>query len=140
MRPRTTSWILLAIALFALFASACRRPSREWRPEDHDEEPAGPTQAAPPGSAGGSGDEALVEATWRSACASCHGALGRGDGPNGPMVKAPDLTTKAFQESRTDEQLATVIRTGRGKMPAFGQLPPAVVAGLVQRIRAVAAP
>jgi cytochrome c oxidase cbb3-type subunit 3 len=53
------------------------------------------------------------------------------------MNKATNLTEPALLDARTDEQLATVIRQGRGKMPAFASLPPAVVSGLVGRIRAL---
>lgn len=130
------------VALAALTFGGCGKgATREWRADDHDEEPGSQTQAAPGGNAAnGGGEEALVDATWRSTCSICHGALGRGDGPNGPMVKAPDLTAPALQDARTDDQLAEVIRKGRGKMPAFGQLPAGVVAGLVKRIRALRAP
>ena len=122
--------------------TACRsKPVREWRADDHDEEPgggsaAGQVAAVNPATAGSAGADALAETTWRSTCAICHGMLGHGDGPNGPMVKAPDLTQ--VQATRNDEQLAATIRSGKGKMPAFPQLPPAVVAGLVRRIRAAA--
>lgn len=51
------------------------------------------------------------------------------------MVKAPDLTRAAWQEKVTDEEIAQTIRNGRNGMPKF-DLPPSVVQGLVQRIRA----
>jgi mono/diheme cytochrome c family protein len=129
---------LLVIAL--VIAAGCRKtPTREWRADDHDQEQTSPFQVSgvAPSAAASAGEEALAETTWRTTCAICHGALGKGDGPNGPMVKAPDLT--ALQAQRTDDQLAAVIKTGRGKMPAFPQLPPKVVDGLVKRIRAAAA-
>jgi hypothetical protein len=50
------------------------------------------------------------------------------------MVQAPDLTQPAWQQSATDEQIARAILQGKGKMPRF-DLPPATVAGLVQRVR-----
>jgi mono/diheme cytochrome c family protein len=131
------------VSLLAVLAVACRRkPSREWRADDHDDEPGTSTQVAgpTPSTAASAGDDALSEATWRSTCAICHGMRGLGDGPNGPMVKAPNLTDPQLLGARTDEQLAATIRAGRGKMPAFPQLPPAVVAALVRRIRAAAAP
>ncbi len=132
----------MLLLAFALVFAACRpKPSREWRADDHDDEPGTPTQVAgpTPSTAASAGDDALAEATWRSNCAICHGMRGQGDGPNGPMVKAQDLTDPQLLGARTDEQLATVIKTGRGKMPAFPQLPPAVVSALVRRIRAVGA-
>lgn len=134
--------LIVSITVASLALSGCRnKPVREWRADDHDEEPGGGTAAGQvaavnPATAGSAGADALAETTWRSTCAICHGMLGRGDGPNGPMVKAPDLTQ--VQATRTDEQLGASIRAGKGKMPAFPQLPPAVVAGLVRRIRAAA--
>lgn len=133
---------MLSLAL-AVVLPACRhKASREWRADDHDEEPGTPTQVAgpTPSTAASAGDDALAEATWRANCAICHGMRGQGDGPNGPMVKAMDLTDPQLLASRTDEQLAAVIQAGRGKMPAFPKLPPAVVSALVRRIRAAAAP
>lgn len=73
---------------------------------------------------------------WSRQCASCHGIEGRGDGPNGPMVKAPDLSRPDWQAATSDEQIAAVIREGRNKMPRF-DLPPPTIAGLVRRIRAL---
>jgi len=50
------------------------------------------------------------------------------------MLHAADLTNPRFQTTVTDEQLATVIRSGRGLMPAF-PLPDSTVTTLVQLIR-----
>ena len=51
------------------------------------------------------------------------------------MVKAADLTNEEWQAKVTDAQLAASIKNGKDKMPKF-DLPDAVVAGLVLRIRA----
>jgi mono/diheme cytochrome c family protein len=145
--PRFVVACSLSVVLGALAISGCRSRSgtREWRADDHDEEKA-PTQVAPPTGTGGAPGEkprpedelrVLVESAWTSNCAVCHGRVGLGDGPQGPMVKAPNLSAKDFQDGRTDEQIAAVIKNGRNKMPAFPALPPAVVQGLVARIRAL---
>ena len=60
---------------------------------------------------------------------------GRGEGPQGPMVRAPDLTDAAWQDRVKDEDIAETIRKGRNKMPPF-DLPAQVIEGLVKRIRA----
>ena len=127
-----------------LLLSACDAPPsasdlREWTPTDHDraEESAriaSGAQAAPAGS-GADGTRTLVEVTWRQQCLQCHGMLGHGDGPSGPMVKAPDLTRDDWQSKVTDEEIAQVIKTGKNRMPKF-DLPPQVLAGVVARIRA----
>jgi hypothetical protein len=54
------------------------------------------------------------------------------------MLKTRDLTDPAWQASMTDAQIASVIGTGKGKMPAF-QLPAPTVQALVELIRAMKA-
>jgi len=81
--------------------------------------------------------EQLIEAAWAQACAQCHGPLGHGDGPNGSLVHAPDLTREDWQAKVTDEEIATRIRQGKGLMPANNDLPDSTVRGLVARIRAL---
>jgi mono/diheme cytochrome c family protein len=136
--------VLLVSAVTAL--SGCDSPPaaadlREWTAQDHDrsdekERVASGAQAAPtPG--GGSkedGNRVLIETTWRTQCATCHGFAGHGDGPNGPAVKATDLTKADWQSNRTDTEIAASITNGKGRMPRF-DLPPNVVTGLVARIR-----
>jgi mono/diheme cytochrome c family protein len=63
-----------------------------------------------------------AEQTFRSVCARCHGADGKGgvapEGANPPR----NFRDAAFQASRTDEQLKQVIRMGKGAMPGYGSL------------------
>jgi mono/diheme cytochrome c family protein len=137
-------FVALAVAL-AL--SACdRAPSPsglpEWTPADHEQAPgkesgAAGDQAGKPsrGAKGSAGGSAVVEATWRQQCATCHGPAGRGDGPQGPMFRAPDLG----QSKASDDEIAAVIREGKGRMPKF-DLPDDVVRGLVSRVRSFRAP
>lgn len=133
---RITASLACALAL-----AACGRSSgevRDWQPADHDQ-PAGQQGqvAARPNSSSSQAesDKSLVELAWMKNCASCHGMQGRGDGPQGAMVRAPDLTRAEWQSQVTDEQISEVIRKGRNRMPAFEALPPQVVTGLVARIR-----
>jgi predicted metal-binding protein len=51
------------------------------------------------------------------------------------MVKAQDLTRPDWQASVTDAQLVAAITNGKGRMPRF-DLPPALLSGIVARIRA----
>ncbi len=78
-------------------------------------------------------DEVTVVA-WRRNCTRCHGTLGRGDGPDGPLTRARDLSDPAWQRSVSDSSLAQSIKSGRGVMPAF-DLPEATLAGLVRLVR-----
>ena len=133
MRPA-----LLALAVAVATLTACDRvPTREWTPDDHDHDPASPAQAPSAGRAPNTAEQRaqLIETAWSRQCASCHGPDGRGDGPQGPMVGARDLTTQAWQASVTDEQLARSIRAGKGKMPAF-DIPEIAITALIGRIRA----
>jgi mono/diheme cytochrome c family protein len=141
------------VALLAALSGGCERPpaadkAKEWTPGDHDraeEQTAGGSaaQAPPPkrgeGGAGGGaaadGTAQLVEITWQENCLACHGPLGKGDGPNGPMVHASDLTREEWQGKVSDAEIAAIITNGKAKMPKF-DLPPKVVDGLVARIRA----
>ncbi|HEX3594685.1 MAG TPA: cytochrome c [Polyangiaceae bacterium] len=133
---------VLAVASTALLGCD-RTPSdlREWKPSDHrhqseaktDNEGEAPqvTGSAEPPLPGL--DEVTI-ATWRRACANCHGQLGHGDGPQGTMVHARDLSDSAWQAATPDAQLTESITKGRGKMPAF-QLPASTVEGLVHLVR-----
>lgn len=137
--PAVAVLVAIGAVLLGLFVFRPSRTSgdlREWTPADHDQ-PAGAPAAPnrPKGAQPKTQDGNLVEMAWARSCATCHGPSGRGDGPTGPMVKAPDLTRPAWQEKVTDEEIAQTIRKGRNQMPAF-DLPPNVIQGLVQRIRA----
>jgi mono/diheme cytochrome c family protein len=141
------SFVTLAAA--AVLLAACDSPPaastlHEWTPADHDhsEESARAAQqgGATPAKAGGAprpkGPDPVLEAAWSEQCSACHGPMGRGDGPTGPMVHAKDLTSAEWQATVTDTQIASSIMSGKGKMPSFANLPPTIVAGLVARIRA----
>jgi mono/diheme cytochrome c family protein len=136
---RLTSRLLLLLLLGAgALAAACDRPPsvelKDWTPTDHD----GDQKGAASGRQGAKGDAGgtfvLVEATWRQQCATCHGALGKGDGPQGPMFKAADLGREEWQAKVKDEEIAATILNGKGRMPKF-ELPEDVVRGLVTRVR-----
>ncbi len=126
-----------------LATSACERiPSdkrREWKATDHDKSDPGTTgqvKTAPATSGSARNDEALVEVTWQNQCAACHGPIGRGDGPNGPIVHASDLTREDWQAKVTDADIMATIKNGKGMMPKF-EMPEGVLKALVRRIRTV---
>lgn len=133
-KRRTLVWA----AAFGLVAAACDPAPgdvREWTAADHDQPSPGQGAQVAAKPAGEGTDANLIELAWQRNCFTCHGARGRGDGPQGPMMRPPDLTDAAWQERVTDAQIAETIRKGRNKMPAF-ELPDQVIQGLVQRIRA----
>ena len=139
---------ILAVALLVgvgASATACDRPPdsdiKEWTPADHDrtDDKTRIAQGAQPNAAGNpsaaqQNAEAIIEATWKQQCTACHGAFGKGDGPNAPMFKPADLTREEWQSKVTDAEIAAVIKNGRNKMPKF-ELPDPILQGVVLRIR-----
>lgn len=134
-------WLLRIAAFAVLVAPACSRTDTEvrvWRPSDHDQaqETPLPGQSTEP-----SANPSVVanaapdpQTTWNSLCAGCHGQLGLGDGPMGSAVGAKNLSDPRWQASVSDEQIASAISRGKGRMPAFS-LKPDAVKGLVELIR-----
>ena len=137
MRPFLPT--LLAVSAAAALALGCDRAPptdglKEWQPADHDGEKKSAAAANQGPKGDGGGIPLLVEVTWRNQCQSCHGPNGKGDGPQGPMVKAADLGRDEWQSSVSDEAIAATILNGKGRMPKF-ELPQELVGGLVARIR-----
>jgi mono/diheme cytochrome c family protein len=141
--PRSARGRFLLWTSAVIFAAACDRPPssvelKEWTPTDHDGEQKGAANKQGARSDAG-GTPALVEIAWRQQCASCHGPSGKGDGPQGPMFKAADLSKEEWQAKVKDEEIAAVITNGKGRMPKF-ELPEDVVRGLVARVRSFRGP
>jgi len=138
--PGRAALPFLLLTVLACFACN-ERPSdvREWRPADHDhtENPSSSQVQVDPKDAGAPAVPGLEDVTivaWGQNCTPCHGELGRGDGPRGPMLKATNLSDAAWQSSVTDQQIAATIKLGKGAMPAF-KLPDVTIANLVKLIR-----
>lgn len=103
----------------------------------------GPTPVAatlPPSS---TPDGSALYAKW---CAACHGATGRGDGPNGANlpVKPAAHSSRETMSARPDDSLFDTIAAGGAvmnrspRMPAFGAtLNPAEIRALVRHIRSL---
>jgi hypothetical protein len=131
------------LILLAAAAGCQTAPSdlREWRATDHDHVAQSASAEPPRGRSSGKdmgihGVDEVALAAWKQNCVRCHGVIGRGDGPQGAMFKANDLTRPEWQASVTDEQIAAVITSGKGQMPRF-DLPSATVAGLTRLIRLI---
>ena len=78
-----------------------------------------------------------TERTWKSKCASCHGAAGKGDTDRGKELKIVDMSTPAFQ-AKKDDVLKKAILEGveKEKSHSFkSELPPEQVDALVAHIR-----
>jgi mono/diheme cytochrome c family protein len=129
-----------------LFIAACDNavgsPVREWTPADHTNQgnPSSGQIDTKQKRAGmdkleAQGVNDVVFAAWKANCVTCHGMTGKGDGPQGPMMRPPDMTSPAWQRTRIESEMAHAIKNGRGRMPAFGHLPEKTIEGLVKLVR-----
>jgi cytochrome c oxidase cbb3-type subunit 3 len=143
MPPFRPAAVVKAFVVAASLAACNSAPGdlRPWRAEDHDHTTnpgqdqvvAGPDAGPAPELARVGLDEVTIIA-WNQNCVRCHGRIGRGDGPQGAMVRALDLTNPAWQRSATDEQIAASIKNGKGQMPPF-PLPDSTIQSLVRLVR-----
>ena len=77
-------------------------------------------------------------ALYKTKCAACHGADGKGETAIGKANKIRDLGSAEVQ-AESDADLTTIINTGKGKMPTYGKsLKPEQVKDLVAYIRTLA--
>ncbi|MFK8000208.1 MAG: cytochrome c [Polyangiales bacterium] len=133
------------VGLLALFIAGCgpEAPTRPWSASDHAHSAPRANQVNPdrsPRTQAQSPEVArarAIAALYRVSCASCHGAQGAGDGPEAPSAM-PDFRSAEWQQSRSNEEIAQVIRIGRPPMPAFGdQIQGESLQGLVAYVRAL---
>ena len=129
-------WRFVVVLVVGVAACDSGGPTREWMPQDHEGEQKGAGQVA---ATAETGDATLIEVTWQQNCAICHGLAGRGDTPQGQMLKVPDLVRPEL-EKIDDATLMATVKQGRNKMPSFDKLPDKVIAGLVRQVRAFSRP
>ena len=75
---------------------------------------------------------------WKAQCAACHGQPGKGDTDKGKQMKVKDMSAADFQAKKDDELKAGItngVKWEGGDMPAFKDLTPDQVTGLVGLIR-----
>ena len=74
---------------------------------------------------------------YKSKCASCHGADGKGDTPAGKNMKVKDLASEDVQK-QSDADLAGVIEKGKKPMPGYeGKISKDQIDGLVKWVRSL---
>jgi Cytochrome c, mono- and diheme variants len=74
---------------------------------------------------------------YKSKCAVCHGAGGKGDSPAGKSMGVLSFTDPKVL-GKSDAQLKDAIEKGRNKMPAYGKsLKPEEIQGLIAYIRSL---
>jgi len=72
---------------------------------------------------------------YKTKCAVCHGADGKGETAMGKAMKLRDLGSADVQK-QTDEQLTEITTNGKGKMPAYkGKLTDEQIKQVVAYIR-----
>jgi len=74
---------------------------------------------------------------YKSKCASCHGADGKGETAMGKNLKLKDLASPDVQK-QSDTDLTTVIEKGKKPMPGYeGKLTKDQISDLLKYIRAL---
>ena len=80
-------------------------------------------------------DSEAGSALFKSKCAMCHGADGKGDTAMGKNLKLRDLSSIEVQNVH-DSEMKTLIENGKGKMPAFkGKLTDKQLGDVIQFLR-----
>ena len=75
------------------------------------------------------------ETRYKTKCAACHGADGKGETAIGKTNKLRDLGSGDVQK-QSDVELSAIITNGRNKMPGYGKsLKPEQIKELVGHIR-----
>jgi cytochrome c6 len=77
-------------------------------------------------------DVAAAGATFKTKCAGCHGADGKGK----EAMKTRDLSSADVQK-QSDADLSGIISNGKGKMPAYKTMTPEQVKDMVAFIRSL---
>jgi cytochrome c6 len=76
-------------------------------------------------------------ALYASKCVICHGKNGSGTAALRAKGQ-PDLTSAQWHQSHSDDQIASRIRDGKGKMPGFkNKLSEDEIRALVKQVRAL---
>ena len=78
------------------------------------------------------GAQGTAAGLYKTKCAVCHGADGKGDTAVGKADKIRDLSSPDVQQ-QSDAELTAIVTGGKGKMPAYGKsLSPSEVTALVR--------
>jgi hypothetical protein len=77
-----------------------------------------------------------MNSIYAERCLSCHGAIGRGDGPVAASLTTALPDFRQTVERKSTAQIRRIISEGRGVMPAFDPaLRPSEVSDMVQMVR-----
>lgn len=67
------------------------------------------------------------EGAYQQQCAACHGADRKGAPPDVPAIDA--------LQDRSDEELTTILKNGRGRMPSFSTMPADTMTNLISYLK-----
>jgi mono/diheme cytochrome c family protein len=114
MRNRLLRRLSILVALAALATGIVTAHGRPWPVPEAAKKRKNQVAAS---------EEALraAKTTYERLCASCHGASGKGDGPEAQMyeVKPADFTDAHMMGEMTDGEIYYKMSEGRDPMPAF---------------------
>ncbi len=145
---KTVQWVamLAAVAALALSGTGCKKGGAEGGGAAAAKATKSATAQAKGGEKKAGGDAvAEAENIWKTRCATCHGAEGKGDGPAGAALnpKPRNFHDAKWQKSVTDDRIKkTIVEGGQavGKSPLMTPNPDlkgkdAVLDALVKKIR-----
>jgi mono/diheme cytochrome c family protein len=125
----------ILIGLAVLSAQACRgREERTPGPVAQVTVRGGP-ESGEPERAGGQSDVARGRGIYAQSCAPCHGPEGTGGTPMARMMRVGNLADPATHARLSDEEIVALVRTGRGRMPAFRDLSDQQIRDVVAYVR-----
>lgn len=115
--PRAHHLVLGLLAAAAL--TACGGSDRAAAPGAGAAPVAAPTAVS-------AAARAEAEQIFNTRCFTCHGSLGKGDGPGSPGLVPPprDLSDPAWQASVTDEHIEKIIKYGGAAVGKSPTMPP----------------
>ena len=132
--------MVLAVTLYALLVG-CGGKATENSASSNPTPETGNTSSATPAPTPPMDETALGNKVYADRCALCHGPEGKGDGTAaaGLDPKPRNHTDGSYMKTRTDEDLLSVIRNGKGGMPAWGSvLSEQEIAAVLKHVRALA--
>jgi mono/diheme cytochrome c family protein len=126
------AWVALAIGAVAVVGlAASARAQAPWEAPAAEKAKKNPSPSDPKTAEQG-------KKVAQINCASCHGAMGKGDGAAAAALspKPADWTSKKVQ-AESDGEIFWKISTGRGAMPSWKHLPESERWALVRYIRSL---
>ncbi|HEV8131018.1 MAG TPA: cytochrome c [Acidobacteriota bacterium] len=79
------------------------------------------------------------EELYKTKCASCHGADGKGETKVGKLMQTPDLTKTPWKHGSSQADAEKIVREGWKKMPKYeGKLDSKQIAAVTRYLRKLA--